>query len=329
MAQPLKIIEMQFGSHVYGTNLPTSDLDLKAVGLPPRRDIILQKSFRTIQQSTGDDKSKNTPEDIDFEMFSLHYFMKLLTEGQTVCLDMLFTPEKHWRETGLIDIWHTLLENKYRLISKKMSAFAGYCQTQAAKYSFKGSNLSAYKAAHEFFSLHHPHEKIKDINLEPLLSQFPTEKIKALNGKDSPLMQVIQIDKEVLLQVGPKTKVPFNASAKTATEIFKRQYDQYGERAKLAAQNSGIDWKALMHAVRVCQEAIELVSTGHITFPRPERELLLEIRKGNKPYAEIADLIEEGLYELNEKKEKSNLPTTPDLTWIDDFTAEIYDYHTK
>ena len=28
------IVKMQFGSHVYGTDLPTSDLDYKAVYLP-------------------------------------------------------------------------------------------------------------------------------------------------------------------------------------------------------------------------------------------------------------------------------------------------------
>jgi predicted nucleotidyltransferase len=31
----MKLVTMKFGSHLYGTNTPASDLDLKSVHLPP------------------------------------------------------------------------------------------------------------------------------------------------------------------------------------------------------------------------------------------------------------------------------------------------------
>jgi predicted nucleotidyltransferase len=96
-----KIIEMEFGSRVYGTNLPTSDTDFKAIAIPSGRDIILQRAFKTIQDSTGNDQTRNTQDDIDKETFSLHYFMRLLTEGQTVCLDMLFTPYPFYKTASI------------------------------------------------------------------------------------------------------------------------------------------------------------------------------------------------------------------------------------
>ncbi len=37
------LVRMQFGSHVYGTNVPTSDHDFKAIHLPEGRDILLQR----------------------------------------------------------------------------------------------------------------------------------------------------------------------------------------------------------------------------------------------------------------------------------------------
>jgi hypothetical protein len=37
------IVEMRFGSHLYGTATPQSDLDLKAVYLPDARDTLLQR----------------------------------------------------------------------------------------------------------------------------------------------------------------------------------------------------------------------------------------------------------------------------------------------
>lgn len=42
-----KILEMKFGSHLYGTNTPNSDLDYKAIYLPTAREIILDFEILT------------------------------------------------------------------------------------------------------------------------------------------------------------------------------------------------------------------------------------------------------------------------------------------
>ncbi len=328
-----KIVEMQFGSHVYGTNLPTSDTDFKAVAIPDSRDIILQRAFKTINESTGNDFSRNTKDDIDKETFSLHYFMKLLTEGQTVCLDMLFTPQSFYtlNSTTCFGPWSELQKNKEKLITKKMSSFAGYCQAQAAKYSLKGSNLAGFETAMNFFKTwSRTNCTVGNSDVYFLIGSLSNERIKSLNGKDSPLAQVVEISNnkgvmEKYLQIGPKTKVPFNAQCSLAYDIFKQQYDKYGERAKLAKTNQGVDWKALMHAVRVCHEAIELCKTGNITFPRPEKDTLLLIRKGELPYEFVAEMIENGLVELGEAKAASSLPEAPDQKWIEDFVVSTYE----
>lgn len=322
---------MQFGSHVYGTNVATSDTDYKALALPEARDIILQRAPKTITTSTGNDFSKNTKDDVDHETFMLHYFMKLLTEGQTVTLDMLFTPFKFFKFGKDLEfwIWDELRNNQSKLITKKMSAFAGYCQGQAAKYGLKGSNLNGFQTAMEFFALAPQNFKVGDVNVELLVESLANEKVKSISGKETPLAQIVYIKNnkgidEAYLQIGPKTKVPFNAKCSLAHQIFKEQYDKYGERAKQAANNEGVDWKALLHAVRVCEEAIELCKTGHITFPRPEAPLLLQIRKGELPYEQVAEMIVDGLVRLGEAKDSSNLPAEPDYQWIEDFTFEVY-----
>jgi hypothetical protein len=211
-----------------------------------------------------------------------------------------------------------------------MSAFAGYCQGQAAKYGLKGSNLSGYEAAINLFTNTRDNIKVGDLDIDKFVSNLSGENIKSLNGKEIPVAQIVEISNnkgvmEKYLQVGPKTKVPFNAKASLALEIYQKQYDNYGERAKLAQSNEGVDWKALMHAVRVCQEAIELCKTGFITFPRPEKDLLLQIRKGELPYTQVAEMIEAGLLELNEAKAASTLPEAPDYKWIEDFVVAVYE----
>ena len=85
-----------------------------------------------------------------------------------------------------------------------------------------------------------------------------------------------------------------------------------------------MDWKALSHAVRVGYEAIELFNTGHITFPRPEAQHLLAIKKGEVEYQKVAEEIEQLLVDVENAAEKSNLPDKADTTIIDDFIAEHY-----
>jgi hypothetical protein len=45
-----------------------------------------------------------------------------------------------------------------------------------------------------------------------------------------------------------------------------------------------------MHMIRSMHECLELLRTGHMTFPRPERQLLLDIRTGKVGLADVLDL---------------------------------------
>lgn len=89
-----KIIEIKFGSHLYGTNTENSDTDYKGIYLPTAKEICLNSYKKTIctirPKQVGE---RNTKDDTDVEFFSLDQFMKLLCEGQTIALDMLFSPE--------------------------------------------------------------------------------------------------------------------------------------------------------------------------------------------------------------------------------------------
>src|SRR6185369_4023115 len=92
--------------------------------------------------------------------------------------------------------------------------------------------------------------------------------------------------------------IPFTNKVKDALAVLNRLDENYGHRARMAATNEGIDWKALSHAVRVGKEAIELLNTGEIIFPRPDAELLLKIKLGQLAYAEVAELIEQVFEDL-------------------------------
>lgn len=318
------LVRMQFGSHVYGTNVPTSDHDYKAVHLPAGRDILLQRPQNTINVKTKlDGTKKNTAEDVDFESFSLQQYLKLLLEGQTVALTMLFTPDSWLIETSRE--WELIRENRARFLHRGVSAFAGYCRQQANKYGVKGSRVAASRAATQLFASlidrHGAQVKLREIWDEV---EFWAR---------SPDLQHVQIVEDCLrgrpeLKVRMldvcNRKVQEHVTAKEAHKIYKHLFDEYGQRALLAEKNEGVDWKAMMHATRVCREAEELLLTHTISYPRPEAELLLQIRKGGLPYRQVAELLEAGLERLEECQRLSTLPETPDRAFAEDLVAECY-----
>ena len=46
-----RLIELRAGSHLYGTDTPSSDTDLKAVHLPTARDILLQQARPVVTEN--------------------------------------------------------------------------------------------------------------------------------------------------------------------------------------------------------------------------------------------------------------------------------------
>ncbi|OJW21149.1 MAG: hypothetical protein BGO49_24350 [Planctomycetales bacterium 71-10] len=318
------LVKMQFGSHVYGTNLPTSDLDFKGVHLPEGRDILLQRPRNTINvKSKSDATKKNGPDDVDFESFSLQQYFKLLLEGQTVALTMLFVPDRWVREPS--GTWEAIREHKDRWLHRGVSAFAGYCRQQANKYGVKGSRVAASRAAMEFFEAlmaeHGTGFKIREAwdRIEALAADPRYQHMQILEGnlRGRPELIVRMLDV-------CNRKVQEHVTAKEAYKIYKHLVDEYGQRALLAEKNEGVDWKAMMHALRVCREAEELLLTHTISYPRPEAELLLRIRKGELPYREVAELLEAGMDRLEECQAASTLPAEPDRAFAEEFVASVY-----
>jgi hypothetical protein len=227
---------------------------------------------------------------------------------------MLFTPVEFWQHHS--SIWLEIQHNKDRFLNSNCQSFVGYCKTQAAKYGIKGTKIAALREALDFLQIADYskliafEDKIRDwvkcVNNE----HISIVDIKGPNGKLEPHLQV------------NNRKIPFHSNFKYARGIFQKIFDEYGQRALLAEKNEGVDWKALMHAVRVAAEAYELLTTGNITFPRPEREILLQIRKGELPYKQVAECIEQGLQNI--ENVKSCLPPKADLEFIDKFVYDVY-----
>jgi hypothetical protein len=86
----------------------------------------------------------------------------------------------------------------------------------------------------------------------------------------------------------------------------------------------GYDTKAAMHCLRLYFECIELMEQGRITLPRPERELLIEVRSGVWSKERFLAEAEKCRLTAERSAAQSNLPETVDRNKISQLLAEIH-----
>jgi hypothetical protein len=99
---------------------------------------------------------------------------------------------------------------------------------------------------------------------------------------------------------------------------------KHGQRPEMAEQ-FGFDTKAAMHTVRLLGEGIELMETGNITMPRPDKNSLIKIRNGE--FGTIERLLDYTNYQfdrLDEAEKKSMLPEHVNRDAINKLLSQIY-----
>lgn len=313
------IVKMKFGSHLYGTATDSSDSDYKGVFMPSKEQVFLGRIPKSINTGTKKgNKSKNTSEDMDTEMYSLHYFVHLACQGETAVLDMLHAPD-----SMIIDksgLWDEIVGNRHRFYTKNLKAFVGYARRQASKYGIKGSRLSDAKAVLEF---------IDSYKLETSFTRDVPAKVKDVwdilpSGehilKHEPDLRGIRMYEVCGRKVGE------TATLNHLYAVVKHFHDVYGERARKAANNEGIDWKAVSHAFRAAFQVKQILAEGTITFPLKEADYLREVKVGKLDYqGEVAPWLNSLIEEVEGLSRKSSLPEKVDRVFWDDFIIKAID----
>ncbi|MDD3412561.1 MAG: nucleotidyltransferase domain-containing protein [Lachnospiraceae bacterium] len=309
------------GSHLFGTNTPESGTDYKGVYLPSRKDILLNRVVPSISIKTNESGNKNTKEDVDVEYYSLQKFMQMLFEGQTVALELLWTPEDMIIECH--PAWRALQKNRNKLLHKKVTAFVHYCKTQADKYGVKGSRMAAVKKAIDTI------EELKEFHVgttkliylwDRLQGQLANTEHIEFGGQELPGGKVFHI--EIC-----NRKYQEHASLDYTLNSLKKLYESYGHRAKAAENNNGIDWKALSHAYRVCCQAIDILKNKTLSLPLKPKdlELVRNVKLGTIPFETFRPILEAKLEEVLKAQAESTLPENFDYKfWCEDYVMEVY-----
>lgn len=295
---------MKFGSHLYGTATETSDVDYKGVFLPSKREVLLGRLPKCRSFSTGNDLQKNTSGDVDEEIYSLHYFIKLACDGQNVAMDMLHAPEQMLLESSAV--WRNIVAQRHRFYTKNLRSFVRYARRQASKYGIKGSRLNAASQVMTLLVSQDPKERLRVV-----WDQLPRNEHCCDLGVDPNGMRQYQVCGKTFQE---------SAAIGYVLPVLEKFYTDYGHRAKLAAQNRNIDWKAISHALRAAIQTKEILQTGTLRFPLQEAPFLKEVKAGRLNYRrEVAPVLEDLMDEVENLIVKSDLPAEVDTQYWDDF----------
>lgn len=311
------IVKMQFGSHLYGTANENSDLDYKGIFMPTKELILLNRVPKSYSRNTkNNNRGKNTSDDIDIEIYSLHYFIKLACEGQTVALDMLHAPNAMIVTSS--PVWDLIVENRDKFYTKNLKAFIGYARRQAAKYGIKGSRLNAAKSVIDVLERFSP-----SWTLASAWPELPRGEHLYFLGENPNGIRQYQVCGKVLQET---QKIDY------ALGIVRKFHDAYGRRAQQAANNENVDWKAVSHALRAAYQVEELLTDKTITFPLKQAKHLLAIKNGELDFlTEVSPALEDLMGKVEVLSEKSDLPKKPDRKFWDQFIIktieEYYDFY--
>ena len=304
----------KFGSHLYGTDTKESDTDYLGIFIPNIIDCVKDIADHHKQYKTNL-YQKNTKEDVDISLWSIQKFIKLLGLGDTNAIDLLYSmfSDKIIREHQ--EIINYIKNNTLNLFDpRKTKAYIGYAIGQAKKYGVKGSRLGVIKQVTEYIN----NLNISDFNRLECIIYNIDEKFH-----DNSYCFIKEINNIPAIVLCGKVHLG-NIKILEFRNRINKTYDTYGNRAKLAMENKGIDRKAISHALRSICQMKELLLDGFIKFPLVESAYLLNIKLGDHDWEFLENEIISGLEEIDSLLLTTNITGQTNNMIINDLYKLIY-----
>jgi hypothetical protein len=265
------------GSHFFDLNSVNSDTDYRGIYLDSFQDSFeSSKKIYQVDYKTKIGEGKNTKNDVDFTLFSLSSFFKLLKSGDFNMMEALYTPED--KIIYKAPLFEEIISQRKNLLVNDISAFLGFIKKEYKRY---GVNIYHYKIQEDFINflkkwkiedrLYTHWKEIIDYGIDKEGIRFTNTKIN--NSEKSKEIPSIVIA-ERLYQNTNTIEYVINS--------IQTVLNKYGHRQKNMA-DSGVEFKGLYHAMRLIYEANDLFNLGELNFPfsKERHSLLRSIKEGN------------------------------------------------
>ncbi len=298
------ILLVKHGSQAYGTNVATSDLDLKGVCIEPAEyHLGFLHRFEQLEHMA----SKG--HDADLVIYSLKKFAKLAADCNPNIIEVLHVNDEDVMECD--EFGERLRAHADDFLSRKAKhTFSGYAHAQLKRIK-----------THRAWLLNPPKEPPSRVEMGlPPQHKVSKGQLGAFEGCSA----------LGLIEQGMPRNVVALFLKEREYQSKMQQWKQYEhwrvsrnpKRAALEAK-FGYDTKHGMHLLRLMRMCREILQGKGVLVRRPDAEELLAIRDGQRSYDDLvegAELLEE---ECNELYKTSSLPREPNRQALNDFVVEM------
>jgi hypothetical protein len=349
----LIIFETISGSRAYGTDLPTSDTDIRGVFVLPEDEILGNGYVDQVNDKMN-----------DVTYYEIRRFLELLNTNNPNILELLNAPKE------CVQIQHPVfdyvLEHKDTFITKQCrNSFGGYAVQQIKKarglkkkivnpmevkrknpidfcYVIDHHNSKPLTEwmdnmgieekfcgvvnipnARDMYALFFDYASQVEIKNRGTVSKLLG--YKGITSQDANQLKLSSIPKgEISSCVFSYNKDGYTSHCKDYKEYWewveKRNDTRYNDNTK---HGKGYDGKNLMHCHRLLDMSLEILDGKGINVRRPNREELLSIRRGEKDYDELVDDAERKMVLMDELFKKSKLPSNVKSNLSNDILLKI------
>lgn len=299
------------GSHAYGTNVETSDVDVRDCALNSRTDLLGMTSFEQVVNTAT-----------DTTIYAFNKLIPLLMNCNPNTIEMLGGKPEHY--VVMTDIGREMIANRKMFLSRRaIHSFGGYANQQLRRLENAIARDKLPQSRREEHILKSMENSMHAF--EGKYTAFPNGSIKLYTGES----QRDDLDREVFADIHLE-RYPareFHSMINDMTNII-------GCYEKLNCRNKKKDDdhlnKHAMHLVRLYLMCLDILEKEEInTYRENDREMLLEIRHGKYQNEdgtykqEFFDLVTELEQRMQYARANTSLPDHPDFHKVQDFVMSV------
>lgn len=318
-----KIYEYITGSHLYGTNSETSDIDYYGVFMPTIDQML--GFFPMDEYDTSIisklDSGKNNADAVDRKFFSIDKYLKLLSENNPNIISSLYVPDDKIIYSDKLYMPVIMSHKKDFLHLGLVDRFVGYANGQKHKMIVKTDKMLEMQLFLEFLSKKDPKSYVVELKHDPEFERLVDKINKTVVDKKGYVFCL----HDQHLTVGD-LNIPVNIFIKDAYLRLQTRISKATNRTDLVLKY-GMDTKFSSHLIRLLMECKELLTINEIRYPLVEREYLLDIKRGKFDVHEVLEKADALELEIKELAGKSNLPKACDIDLINNILIGAKKYY--